>query len=244
MKESRLEDNDAYISRDCHWASAAPILSLGFNVITTTDGCNFTPAVEDRVDNLLLNASFEVGRSPAFTAPAFKRPLHWDILNFQTSERLCEDLNIDEEITTFGTCSMFLAAGETLRQSIDGAGLTLATDDVLEVSVSVAGNRPKATNGRMILKVTYNDPLLNKSKVKDKLDFFTVSFGGFGLADLTLLDGDVKSIIVSFTNKNAAKKLQLDHTFLTVNVIPSVFRSPVSGPLPLPAIPDGFRGEN
>jgi hypothetical protein len=95
--------------------------------------------------------------------------------------------------------------------------------------------------------VTYNNPDLDKTKLKLTFsganDFFEPVPGGPG--SIILTEGSLKKLQVKVSNKSTDGTFYLDRVYLytAASLLPVNNRSEAAA-LPLPVVPDGFRGGN
>jgi hypothetical protein len=225
---------------DCHnfAVSGGFILqSIGNTGISALGNCGLNAHPTDQINNLLLNGGFEFGSGT---------PDDWTVTEAVGDKRKC---NSDTKtVAEYGNCSYMFTYSEgeltTLKQNVDLDAYIFDNND--ELLLYAMGDGAGASKVNVQVTATYNDTNLEKSKVKltfsGSNDVFEAVPGAPG--SLILLADDLKKLQVKVSNKSTGGKFYLDRVYLfrSVTLAPRLAIEGVT--LPLPVVPEGFRGGN
>jgi len=191
--------------------------------------------------NRLNNPSFETAGTLATKA------LNWNVTNPKaTDKRLC-DKPAKPLTTADGLCVYQFSGGNvnslarTLKQIINAPSWAVSGGS-LTISAMVEGNKFK-TGAKMVLQVTYTDNTKTNATV-------IIPNGTYAFTEISgsvSLTKPVSKIQVLFKIAKVSGRVRLDDVWLTATPVASRSDSTVRDgalTLPLPRVPDGFRGGN
>jgi hypothetical protein len=234
LHNTLIEDNVAENGSQCYNDSedSDTVVSVGGNGMTSTIDCTFVATDTDQYDNLLLNGGFETGFD---VTPEF-----WTLKNITG-----DGPNCDPFTNSYGVCEYVLKGNPNtntvLSQNIDVLLPGFTTGD--ELILYAEGDGAAASNVQVLAKATYTNTALGKSKAKLKF----IGANPFYVAksdSMVLLDGDLSKLQVKITDKSPGGKFYIDRVYLYRTVVIAPPRGEGAATLPLPSVPDGFRGGN
>jgi predicted outer membrane repeat protein len=225
-----IEENFAFSGPDCWHFGDNDVVSLGGSGMTSTKDCAFVPDQTDQFDNMLRNGGFE--------AKTAGLPSFWSVSNASGDKRACYEFG-----AAYGMCEFVFkggADGDTLlKQNVKLTDWVLT--DGMTLTLFAEGEGSTNTNLQVQAKATYTNTALGKSKTKLKF-IGSNPFYQPAQNTMNLIEGDLSKLQVKIKDKSPSGKAYLDRVYLYAPV--SLDPRSTSAPLPLPAVPDGFRGGN
>jgi glucose/arabinose dehydrogenase len=191
-----------------------------------TGGVIVTPTPETPVPTtpaptgteVLVNGGFELLKTNGKPEIA-----PWELANETGDKVKCN--KIDKTFSYTGSCAFRFKGGEgssKIKQEIAGSSVVFHPGDRLDFSLMVNASNASA-DGKVKVIVSYNDPSLEKSKIK----FGLLQTSGYTprSKSVNLTSGDVKKIKVMLIDKSTGGKLYLDNVSLRLNTAEAVLMS-------------------
>lgn len=193
--------------------------------------------IEAQAGNLLTNPSFEISATKPRLAQG------WLGKGLGTSDkRVCT--TVTKPIPTIeGACVFQFSGGNSTRpaRSIKQTFMTPNWGDVgdtLTLSAHIEANKFK-NGAKMILSVTYTDSTTAKV-------IAPIASGTYGYTELTrslLITKPIQKVVVTLNIAKVAGRVRVDDVSLTLTAtIEPAIRNGTASTIPLPIIPDNFRG--